>query len=62
MANGKCDDALIAESMWATAATAMPKGARAGAEQAATAAKVMTAIGQYSDVITRAKRRLCRTR
>lgn len=61
-AGATCDDALLAESMWATAATAMPKGARAGPDQAAAAAKVMTAIGQYSDFIARTKKRVCKTR
>lgn len=58
----KCDDALLAESMWATASVAMPKAARAGAEQAAYAAQVMTTIGKYDSAIADAKRRFCKGR
>ena len=55
----RCEDVMLAEDMWATASMNAPQGALAGPEQKQVAAQIMTAIGQYSDLIAQAKRTRC---
>lgn len=50
-----CDEATMAEQMWATAAINAPLGARAGEAQKQGAAQIMTAIEKYSGAIMQAK-------
>jgi len=56
----RCDDARLAEDMWATAAIYAPQGAQAGPQQKEAAAKILTATGQYADAVAQAKRTLCK--
>ena len=52
-----CDDAKLAEDMWAAAQIAMPQGASVDKE---TAGKIMGAIQQYGVNIPQAKKALCK--
>lgn len=58
----KCDEAKLAEDMWARASINAPQGAQAGPEQKQVAAQIMTAIQQYSGLIAQAKKALCKKR
>jgi tetratricopeptide (TPR) repeat protein len=58
----KCEEALLAEEMWATAAINAPQGAQAGPEQKQVAAQILTAIRQYDPQIAQAKKALCKGR
>jgi len=57
-----CDEATMAEQMWATAAINAPLGAQAGEAQKQGAAQIMTAIEKYSPAITQAKAASCKKR
>lgn len=53
----KCDEAKLAEDMWATSQIAMPQGATISKE---TAGQILGAIQQYSTYVTQAKKALCK--
>lgn len=57
-----CDEAKLAEEMWAIASIDAPIGAQAGPEQRQGAAQMMTVIQQYLDPITKAKSAFCKKR
>lgn len=57
-----CDEATLAETMWATAAVNAPLGAKAGEAQSQAAAQILTAIQKYSDAVAQFKAASCKKR
>jgi tetratricopeptide (TPR) repeat protein len=60
--NKKCDEAKLAEDMWAIASINAPAGAQAGPDQRQVVTQIMTSMQQNGDAIVQAKKLFCRKR
>ncbi|HKW11213.1 MAG TPA: hypothetical protein VJO33_12600 [Gemmatimonadaceae bacterium] len=58
----RCDEAKLAEDMWAIASTNAPVGARAGPDQKQVVTQIMISMQQNGDAIAQANTRFCKKR